>query len=73
MFPDQPKGHGFAARRHAVVAGPAALAGHQSGRAFLPVPFQQPPELPIRDLQPFGGHAGPQLTIHDRLDGLEPV
>lgn len=40
VFPDQPKRHGFPVRRHAVVAGPAALAGHQSGRAFLPVPFQ---------------------------------
>jgi hypothetical protein len=73
VFPNQAEGFGFAVRWHPIVAGSTAPARNKPGCAFLPVALQQPPELPIRDLQPFGGHAGPQLTIYDRLDGLEPV
>ncbi|CBM10153.1 hypothethical protein [Ralstonia solanacearum PSI07] len=68
----QAKRCSFSVGRQAIVAGAAALAGHKPGWTFLSVTLHQSSELPFGDLQPFGSHTWPQLSIHD-IAGRPPL
>ena len=70
---DQPQGPLGHPRRKLVVAGLAATARRQPGRAFVAVAPHQPPQLAARDPEPLGRQARLQVAVHNRLDRLQPV
>lgn len=55
------------------VAGLRSMSRHQSRRAVLTQPGDQPPNLPCRQLQPFGRTPRLELAVRHVLNDLEPV
>jgi hypothetical protein len=70
---DQPQGSLGGPWRKLVVAGLAATARRQSGRAFRPVAQHQPPQLAGGDPEPLGRQTRLQVAFDNRLNRLQPV
>ena len=57
----------------ATVAGLRSMSRHQARRTVLTQPGDQPPNLPCRQLQPFGRTPWLELAVGYVLNDLEPV